>query len=237
MLGSLTLVKKEPGMDELGQRLSRVDVFDKLMPEDIAVLVSTATPRHLPPGSFLCRQGDAWPYVFFVEQGLLRWALCSSGGREYTLFTTGWNELVFAHSTFDGLPMPAGVVAEKSSDVLLWPGEQIKAMLFEHPAALWDVPRLQMQTMRRAREIIYGLAFQPVAARLALLLLELCSKQENAPVSRDLRLSDIAAMIATSPEVVCRLLHQFQTDGILEITRADSTLHARQALEKLIALG
>ena len=41
-------------------------------------------------------------------------------------------------------------------------------------------------------------------------------------------------MVASSPEVVCRLPHQFQSDGILEITRADMTLHRRDALEKLI---
>ncbi len=224
-------------MDDLAQRLSHVDVFDKLPPEECAELAGTATHRHLTLGSYLCRQGDIWPNVAFVERGVLRWTLASAGGREYTLYTTGRNRLIFAHSLFDGQPMPASVVAQQDSDVFLWTGEQIKLILFEHPAALWDVPRLQVQTMRRAREIIYGLAFQPVAGRLAALLLERCGKGENELISRDLKLADIAAMIATSPEVVCRLLHQFQTDGVLEITRADIRLNDRQALERLIDLG
>jgi hypothetical protein len=53
-------------------------------------------------------------------------------------------------------------------------------------------------------------------------------------MERDLTLNDIAAIVASSPEVVCRLLHQFQADGILEVTRAHITLHDLQALETLV---
>ena len=87
--------------------------------------------------------------------------------------------------------------------------------------------------MRRAREIIYGLAFQPVAGRLAKVLLDRYGQQQM-PAGRDMTLSEIAAMVASSPEVVCRLLHSFQNDGILEITRAQITLHDNEALQKLL---
>ena len=45
-------------------------------------------------------------------------------------------------------------------------------------------------------------------------------------------LSEMAARVAASPEVVCRLLHQFQADGVVEITRASITLLKREALER-----
>jgi hypothetical protein len=41
-------------------------------------------------------------------------------------------------------------------------------------------------------------------------------------------------MIATSPEVVCRTLYQFQRDGVLQVTRASIILHDRAALERLV---
>ncbi len=46
-------------------------------------------------------------------------------------------------------------------------------------------------------------------------------------------LEEIATVLATSPEVVCRLLYQFQTDGILKITRTQISLEDQLALEKL----
>ena len=91
---------------------------------------------------------------------------------------------------------------------------------------------MQVDTMRKAREIIYGLAFKPVAGRLAKFLLD--RSRENELIQRDLTLSEIASMVASSQEVVCRLLYQFQEDGILEVSRASITLQDRKALEMLI---
>ena len=53
-------------------------------------------------------------------------------------------------------------------------------------------------------------------------------------MQRDLTLEDMAAMIATSPEVICRIMYQFQTEGLLRIDRASITLNDRPTLEKLI---
>jgi len=90
------------------------------------------------------------------------------------------------------------------------------------------------KTMRKAREIIYGLAFQPVAGRLASLLLDRFADPGDTSVERDLTLSAIASRVASSPEVVCRVLQQFQTEGVLEVTRATITLFDRGALEGLV---
>ena len=223
-------------MSDLMRRLAQAEVFGKLPEGERASLVEQATRRRLLSGMFLCHQDECWPYVLFVLRGELRWTILSAGGQEYTLYTTGADRLVFSHSAFDDEPMPASVIAQQTTDLLLWSREQMMPVLFHYPAAMWDIGRMQVRTMRRAREIIYGLAFQPVAGRLAKHLLDRCQEEDMAAVSRDLTLSDIASMIATSPEVVCRLLHQFQTDGILEITRAQITLQNRQALERLVEM-
>ena len=89
--------------------------------------------------------------------------------------------------------------------------------------------------MRHAREIIYGLAFQPVAGRLASFILNNLEDPSNPSLVRDMTLEDIAAVCATSPEVVCRLLYQFQTDGLLKITRTRITLNDLDSLERLVA--
>ncbi len=94
--------------------------------------------------------------------------------------------------------------------------------------------RRQTQLIRERRENIYNLAFNPVANRLAKLILEKFMKEENSSVQRDLSLGDMAAMIATSPEVICRIMYQFQADGLLSIDRASITVHDQEALEKLL---
>jgi CRP-like cAMP-binding protein len=70
--------------------------------------------------------------------------------------------------------------------------------------------------------------------RLASLLLDSFYEQEGATMERDLTLSEIATMVASSPEVICRVLHNFQAEGILDVTRAHITLHDRDALSRLV---
>jgi hypothetical protein len=41
-------------------------------------------------------------------------------------------------------------------------------------------------------------------------------------------------MVASSPEVVCRILYQFQDDGFLHVDRATITLRDRQGLENMM---
>jgi CRP/FNR family transcriptional regulator len=159
--------------------------------------------------------------------------MISAGGQQYTILTAEPGRLMWGHSLFDGQPMPASITAIETADIYLWSREQIAPVFSRYPDTLWAILRLQTLTMRRAREIIYGLAFQPVAGRLAKLLLERYH-DTHTPAGRDMTLTDIAAMVASSTEVVCRLLHSFQNDGILEITRAQITLHDREALEKLL---
>ena len=153
------------------------------------------------------------------------------------LFMLNPGDVFFGHSIFDDLPMPASLIAVEASTVYLWPREVITSVLGRNPSAMWEITRMLVRTMRGAREIIYGLAFHPVAGRLATLLLDRFPRQEDVAIERDMTLSDIASMVASSPEVVCRLLQQFHADGLLEITRAKFTLRDRAALERLIELA
>jgi len=135
---------------------------------------------------------------------------------------------------FDDQPMPASLMATQDSMVYRWSRDAILPILYRHPETLWEIVGMLTKTMRKAREIIYGLAFQPVAGRLATLLLDRFSDPDDTSVERDLTLSAIASRVASSPEVVCRVLQQFQSEGVLEVTRATITLYDRSALENLV---
>lgn len=218
-------------------QLKHIEVFQKLPDADQVILSKSARRRNLKPGEYLCHQGDIWRYVFWMATGKLRWAMLSAGGREHVLFHINADQLFWAHSFFDEQPMPASLSAVERSLVYLWHVDDIKTVLFRNPEVLWEVNKLQIAIMRRARQVIYGLAFQPVAGRLANLLLDRFRGKDESTQERDLSLSEIAATVATSPEVVCRLLHQFQEDGILEVTRTTITLCDKTSLEELVELG
>ena len=48
--------------------------------------------------------------------------------------------------------------------MLIWNQETILSYLRRYPDVMWEITRKLTGIMRQAREIIYGLAFKPVAA-------------------------------------------------------------------------
>jgi len=221
-------------MKELTEELSRARFFGKFPESDRAALAELALPRQLHSGEYCCFQGDIWPNVIFLSQGKLDWSMLSVGGKEHVLFSLNQNDVFWGHSIFDDKPMPASLKVIENSTIYRWEREAILPILNRHPETLWEIAGMLTGTMRVAREIIYGLAFQPVAGRLATLLLDRFSDPNDTSVERDLTLGAIASRVASSPEVVCRILHQFQKEGVLEVTRATITLHDRFALEDMV---
>jgi len=225
-------------MDYIAQQLVQTSVFNHLPEAEGREMVRLARRMRPAGGDYLLHQGDVWPHVIFLLEGELRWEILSLSGREHVLFTIGPGDVFWGHSLFDDEPMPASLIASRRSEALVWDRETILPFLFGCPQALWDLTQLQVRTMRRAREIIYGLAFQPVSARLAGLLLESFGEQrEEATIERDFTLNEVAARVASSPEVVCRILHQFHADGVLELTRAHITLRDPHALNRIVEKG
>jgi len=223
-------------VDDLAFRLRQTEVFGKLPEAVCGELAKLATRHELSANEFLCHQGFVWQYALFVGAGRLRWTMLSAGGQEYTLYALEPGMVFWGHSIFDDQPMPASLATLKPSQVFAWHRDVILPVLFRYPDALWETNKSLVRTMRRAREIIYGLAFHPVAGRLAKLLLEQLNK-DTTSVERDLSLNEIAAMVASTPEVVCRILHQFRDEGVLEITRTRITLNNRDALERIVQLS
>ena len=221
-------------MNNLIKKLAKAEFFGKFPEKDRAILAELAIPRRLKAGEYSCFQGDIWANVLFLDEGSLDWSMLSVAGKEHILFSLNPNDVFWGHSIFDDKPMPASLKATKASMIYRWEREAILPILYRHPETLWEIAGMLTGTMRKAREIIYGLAFQPVAGRLATLLLDRFSDPNNTSVERDLTLYEIASRLASSPEVVCRILHQFQREGVLDVTRATITLHNRLALEDMM---
>ena len=211
----------------------QAEIFRDLPEKERQRLLLESNSRKLLKGQFLAHQEDIWRYVVYVHSGQLRWAMLSTSGKEHTLFTINPTETFWAHSIFDNEPMPASLMATKGTEVLLWDHDTILRYLRRYPDVMWEITGMLTRIMRQAREIIYSLAFKPVAGRLASLLLDQYANQASPALERNFTLNDVASTVAASPEVVCRVLYNFQEDGILEVTRASITIHDLEALKNV----
>ena len=221
-------------MDDLAVRLAKVDIFNKLPEVERAHLARLAGHHGLRTGEHLCYQGEMWPYLLYVASGEIRWMLLAESGREFVFFSLEPGTIFWGHTIFDEQPMPASLIAAKPSEVYLWTQEVIQPVLQRNPEAMWDMGKTLVRIMRKNRKVVYGLAFQQAIGRLAKLLLSRFDEKGDESVERDLTLSEIANMVASSSEAVCRLLHKLQGNGVLKITRTSITLEDREALEQLV---
>jgi len=216
------------------EQLSRSEVLGQLSRRELDQLAALAIRRSLRKGEILCFQGDEWRATLYIASGTLRSVINTSDGRQYVVSSWNPGEEFWSHTLLDGNPMPSTLETFKQSVIYQWPGDVAFDIVLRNQTATRALIQRQTKLIRRRRENIYNLAFNPVASRLAKLIIEKFMNVERSTVERDLTLEDMAFMVATSPEVICRILYQFQSEGFLQVNRANITLRDRAALEKLI---
>jgi CRP-like cAMP-binding protein len=97
----------------------------------------------------------------------------------------------------------------------------------------WELCRLMIQRMQRASAIVEELAFQPVAGRLARLLIDHFTSAGEESIERSLTLDEMAARVGTTREMVCRALYRFADKKLINVTRTEFVLTDRDGLSHL----
>jgi CRP/FNR family transcriptional regulator len=158
----------------------------------------------------------------------------SMEGRSLVATTLKTGEIFWGVSFFHPeLPMPVALQVEHPTTALLWSREQMLPVILGNGKFAWELSRLMVSRMLRASEIVEELAFQPVAGRLARLLMDYPGRTASGPISRSLTLDSMAARIGTTREMVCRLLQRFADDEVIKITRTEFEITNREQLVKM----
>jgi CRP-like cAMP-binding protein len=222
-------------MQELVTLIEESKILGKLTNNQKNQLISMAVRRILKRNEMLYMQGELWTNVLLIAAGKLRSVINTMDGRSFIVTTWEKRDEFWPHTLFDGNPMPSNLEAVQESIIYQWDGETVLRTVLDNREAARALMSRLITLVRKRRETIYELAFQPVTGRLAKLLLDQIPASEPSG-QRDLTLPQIASMVASSPEVVCRSLYQLQRFGLLQVTRASITLHDRAGLERLIGI-
>lgn len=209
-------------------------LFGFLTPEAQERWRQQAVRRSYEEGQIVAARGDVWPYLFLVESGKVLAEKESLEGRRLQVLTVNEGEVFWGTAFFlDGSAMPVTLQALSRSSLYLWRRDWLLPLLLEESRVLWALTQVMVSRMTRASEIVEDLAFQPVAARLARLLLERYGDARFQPRERDLTLDDMAARIGTTREMVCRALYRFSDDALIQITRTEFTINDAGALARI----
>jgi len=219
--------------NELRDCLETAPVFSKLNAVDHDEIVHLAQRRQYAKGEHVCMQDTVWKDVLYVQSGRLGWSMLSPDGKRQVVFEMGPCDIVWPHSLFDGEPMPASLEALETTVVYAWSGNAIVPIVSRQVDAVWDVTRMLVKTMRTVREVVYGFAFHRVSGRLARLLLNRYDPQNGQSVKRDLTLDEMADGVGTTRELISRVLHRFDSEGLIDVSRTKFVFNDLAKLENL----
>lgn len=217
----------------LSDILPQIPVFSKLTERQREDIASLAFWKRYAEGQFLACQGDVWPYVLILAEGLINVHKLSPEGRSLGAWRFGHFQVFWSPSVFDDGPLPATLEVREHSEVYLWHRAQLLPVVRLNPEAMWDLCELLTQRIRQASEMVEDLAFQPVANRLARLLMKQYQEVADIHMSRNLTLEEMATMIGTTPVMVCKVLSRFAGEGIINVSRTEFEIIEYHKLEQL----
>ena len=205
--------------------------FDETRRTEIA---SLARQRRFDKGEFVTLHGELWPYLILVKEGMLHGVKESEEGRNLVVLTLTQGDVFWGLSFFEeDSTMPVSLQSVKSGSMVSWSRDDLLPFLIANGEALWSLCGLLVMRMKQASNIVESLAFQPVAGRLANLMLERYGSTGEDPVARDLTLDTMAAYVGTTREMVCRILYRFSDENLIHITRTEFSIKNQEGLAAL----
>jgi len=225
-------------MSELLDLLARNPLFASLSAADREALARQAVGRRYEEGELVVDSGDVWPYLILMEDGALAALAETPAGESFLLTSIEPGDLFWGQAFFrEGAPMVVRLVAREASTLHLWPREGLLPVLLQSPPALWELARLAAGRLEWAGPVLDGAEFQPIAGRLARLLLSRSARSDDGYVSGDLTLDEMASWTRTTSEVVCRILYRFSDQGLVRLARAGLYVLDRDGLARLAQWG
>lgn len=214
-----------------GNPLAQSPVFAHLDETVLQKLSACAQVRHFQTGDWIVHNGDVWANLFFIRKGQVTAIKESPEGRSLTLATFGEGEIFWGLAFFvENAPMPAALKASDDCELWLWSHSDLMPFIVADGRLSWELTCLVIQRVQFVSDIVEKLAFQPLTNRVARLLLEQFSSEQDV-VPRHLTLDEMASRVGTTREIVCRILYRFAEEGAIQINRTEFMFLDRNLLE------
>lgn len=182
-----------------------------------------ASPRHVPRGSILLRQGSRDSRLIFVIRGQLKLTRPVEGGRVRTLRILGAGDCWCGAPLNGSIPSAVNVECHADAEVVSLRGEEVASLLADIAGGTAGMVAC---LGRRLSEFIAEAADAPrlpVRRKMARTLARLASRPESppgAPITLEgITHEDLASLVGTVREVASRTLGAFERAGWIRTGR------------------
>ena len=209
----------------------RVPLFASLDPAEASQIANAVSKKRYRKGECMAHQGVHYKHLVILLTGRARLVMSDYQQREVIIERVLPGEFAGELSLFDDQPLPASLIAETQTDVLLIESDVFLGCLQNSSGVVLELLRAMARRSRRAGHKIETLALEDVFGRVADALWELSAPNADglrvtqAKVSRQ----DVAKMIGASREMVSRVMKEFMNRGVIG-TRDDGSVWVHEHL-------
>lgn len=187
--------------------------FEFLLKQDAVSKISA------PAGATIYGIGDSCEHLIILQKGQVRVYRPGGDGRAITLYHIGEGEscILTASCILNTQTFPAIAEVEQDTEGLAIPTVQMLHWLKNEPQWQEYIFSLLSQRMAELISLVDALAFRNLDVRLASWLLEHSVKAQKIQITHQV----LAEQLASSREVISRLLKEFERDGMIVLGRGE----------------
>ena len=224
-------------LEEKVRLLSRVDVFESLVREELAEVARQACDTHLERGEVMRKPQEEGDELYVLKEGRVQLYVEIPNGGEVTL------SVVEGGSIFGELALGGQRSAEvcaralEPSLVCSLKTEGVQQLIESNPRVGLAMVRLLSERLREAEVRLAELAHQQVPARLANLILRLSATEgimsrEGIRIDTPYTHRQLGTMIGANREAVTRAMTELREEGAIEVMGRRIHVKDREALER-----
>lgn len=207
-----------PLMD-LRDALREVPLLAQLRDDDLERLGAAARVRKFKKNAVIILQGTPVEGLHVTLQGTVKLVVADSEGREVIVSTRAAGDYFGETALLNDVPFATHAIAMEDCEMVVLGRDAFHACVHEIPQMAFGLLRGLCQRLRKADRRISSLAMMDVRQRVAHLLLELADEHDGAHIVQPLTQHTIAQMVGSSRETVARIMPEFASSGMIQISR------------------
>ncbi|MGI5885578.1 MAG: Crp/Fnr family transcriptional regulator [Candidatus Spyradocola sp.] len=208
-------------------------IWDKLQPDQQRRLLDALTTRTVKKGTILRGGGRDCTGLLLLRSGQLRVYILSDEGREITLYRLFDRDICLFSASCILRSIQFAVAIEAEKDTVFWviPSAVYQALMAESAPVSNYTNELMASRFSDVMWLMEQVMWKSLDKRLAAFLLE----ESAIEGTNALKITHeaIANHLGSHREVITRMLHYFQSEGIVQLTRGMVTILDAEKLEAL----
>ncbi len=219
--------------------LSEVQYFRGLDQEVLEFIEEHSKIKHYEKGSYLFHTEDKCEKLYIVKEGLIKVFLIGENGKEVTLHIVGSGKIMGDTILFNGEPYGANACALTDSELIIIENKTFERIISRYPEIGIRMLSDFGKRIKKMMMLVGEMVLNDVKTRLIRFVIELAQEtgikhDGKIVINTVLTQDEMASIIGTKREVLCRELHKLEKEKLLTVNRGKITIHDFVSLRKKV---